>query len=455
MTWRRIRAFLLLLVLVTLFPRCTLAQYNDHVLIESSSSHNNDTLASDFQQRWMLVEQDLQQKWLDLERHLLVHKQQMENDLENLRISWQDKQNQLTQEWTAHQNHMRSDLHQLQRILETERRQAERAVQRQFRRLRIELETHIFRQRPGILRVYKSLQNFLGVLSGMALAFFSSLLPHVCERWSRGLHTSVLARRGLIQLQNRSSNPRMIMLDVISASIVAVVVSCMPPRQLLLNHYLAPMTLSVALWESIWGILEKWNEAEHTAADEKTMTTKQQESSSPPASWMTSTRSKALSATGVLLTVHLITQFTPSWLPTILATSLVGSSLILESVADEIVGNWMRMIRHVGPERLHLHQRIYNGMCRMLEKHVLHPAQEALQELEMMALQSDGQDDKEQDVSSKDDRLNVGQRIQAAVAKNFRLRLLWSLAGVGMVTQLITAAIFSQHRKDWSQSDSN
>ena len=379
------------------------------------------------------MEQDLQQKWIDLERNLLVHKQQMENELENLRISWQDKQNQLAQEWTTHQNHMRSDLHQLQRILENERRQAERAVQRQFRRVRNNMEAHMFRQREGLMRVYKSLQNFLGVASGIAMAFFSSPLPHVWGRWSRGLQTSVLARRGLV---SRSNHPWM--LDVISASIMAAVVVWMPQtRSRLLDNYLTPFTLSVALWESTWSILEKWNASQDPAEE-------------TPA-WMTSTLLKALSATGVLLTVHLITQFTPSWLPTILATSLVGSSLILESVADEIVGNWMRMIRHVGPERLHLHQRIYNGMCRMLEKHVLHPAQEALQELEMMALQSDEQDDKEQDVSSKDNRLNVGQRIQVAVAKNFRLRLLWSLAGVGMVTQLIMVAIFSQHRKDSPQ----
>jgi hypothetical protein len=132
----------------------------------------------------------------------------------------------------------------------------------------------------------------------------------------------------------------------------------------------------------------------------------------------------------------------------LIAASVAGTKLMVDSITDELVGNWFEMLERIGPERLNLPRRLYNNLYRKFQRKFLYPAREALEEIEAFFLNSTALE--------KNNGISLSTKVKDAVSRNLRLRLMWYTAASGVVFQLLVmkrmdVAMSSFLRKWWGE----
>ena len=129
----------------------------------------------------------------------------------------------------------------------------------------------------------------------------------------------------------------------------------------------------------------------------------------------------------------------------LMAASLTGTKLMLDSIVDEVVGNWFDMVERIGPARLRLPQRLYHVLQQKCQETFLYPVQEALLELEATFVEGESRLasfwgwllQKPRVIAiEKDRKENTRERVKKAVSKCFRVRLNWMIATLGVAVQM-------------------
>jgi hypothetical protein len=146
--------------------------------------------------------------------------------------------------------------------------------------------------------------------------------------------------------------------------------------------------------------------------------------------------------------VSLVTLVLP--IPTaVVAASLAGTKLMVDSVMDEVVGNWFDMLQRIGPERLS--SRLYNAVYRKFQREFLYPVRDAFTELEVVfsAFSSTTEDEERRPSNHNNKRVNTDNKdkdanddaslrnkVKSAVSRCFRLRLHWTITSLGVLVQM-------------------
>jgi hypothetical protein len=134
------------------------------------------------------------------------------------------------------------------------------------------------------------------------------------------------------------------------------------------------------------------------------------------------------------------------------AASLTGSTLMLDSIFDEVVGNWFDMLRHMNrQDRITIFRHAIRGLSNRLHREFLYPAQAALDELEAWLFSCDEKNycsssNSNNDNKNKNSNFYLRQRIRQAVNQSMDIKLAWMVAGVGVLMQVVLlnrGALFS------------
>jgi hypothetical protein len=163
-----------------------------------------------------------------------------------------------------------------------------------------------------------------------------------------------------------------------------------------------------------------------------------------------------LSVTTAMAGIALLSLIPGMSLP-LVAASTAGSTLMLDAVSDEIVGNWFDMLRHMNQQgRVNVFRGAMRGMYQTLYREFLYPAQTALEELEASIMgtnSANGIHDHSND--------NLRDRIHQAVDTSIDVKLAWMLTGYGVLLQLlwmnhgIVVSLMDGLRGTWGKHDTN
>jgi hypothetical protein len=420
-------------------------------------------------------EQDLlHERWSELEEFLQYRKEQAEADMKDFWMYHHERAKadakflherlkeiatQVERDVLHHKDQMEHDIQALEESFQAESLKLEHAVHKSVLYIQTHIiENSIFRQRQGLARVYKSFQNFLGVLAGVTTTFWTN---PTLAKVSISLQSAGLAR--LLLPKERSAIRDVASLGVLSISFMAAhreekkkqlqaISSLQHTRPASSTHFLykwlPPATLAAAVCETALEILKHCQEQE--LQEEGNRETAKNRTTTVAILWVST-------ALPIFLSLYVLP---PRW-SVMAAASLAGAKLLLDSASDEIVGNWMRMVRHMGQSRLKwkLGERVYQSIRRRLERKVLYPAREALEELEAaianitqqtstgsyqkfveilrhMGNSSSNRPDKEA-LDTNGLPTHLVRNIKDAVARSLRLRMRWFIAAAGMISQMV------------------
>ena len=458
------------------------------------------------QEPWRLAEARLQDQWSQLEVLAATHKTQFQADMEAWRQAIEDTALQIEHAIQERNDEVLKQLEMVQITLQNQQQQMERDLQQTLQSLQNRVESVLFRQRQGWRAGLQSLQNWGLIILGVRMGFVvprKNGMGRQLVLLSRGLQMAQLLQMVAQQMQGiRNWNPivwqrtrlRVAAVSMGATAVVlmgvlaTIILSSKEPSigaktmamassifsNLMYHPWLPCATLYVAILESCLDLANRWKkleqqqqqQQEHGKREDAGAEKNDPKTITPFPSMKVQVTSMATS----MVLVALIQQLLPPWYYITAATTVTGSKLILDCLADEVVHNWMNMIRRipkpqpadiiVGLERrLKLREKIMQNTYKMLERHLLHPAQAALTEIEMTlstfyttatarvgttsnttattttntAATPDSSEANSSSIPSPSPSL--GQKIKQVVVKSLRLRLTWSMAGIGMVWQ--------------------
>ncbi|KAG7373811.1 hypothetical protein IV203_012906 [Nitzschia inconspicua] len=111
------------------------------------------------------------------------------------------------------------------------------------------------------------------------------------------------------------------------------------------------------------------------------------------------------------------------------AASASGSTLMLDCISDEVVGNWFGILCRMNRKsRMNIFRGAVWGVYQQLQRKFLYPAQAALEELEA----SIGYGDHEAIHNE-----TLRERVKEAVNQSMDVKLSWMLAGFGVLMQVL------------------
>lgn len=326
-------------------------------------------------------------------------------------------------------------------FLQQKAQQVERDMGAQLEYVKRKVKRELLRQREGWNRLNRSIRNHVGLLVGGLCTFAGGLSPVSRQRavtLQAGQFTWITTNHffGNTTWPSFQTNRTQEQRDVLPArtspatdkhywiqdtAFVAITAllwkDILPINKPQLERFLPVITVGFAVFRStrrIIDILKEGGQVDASPLQEITV-----------------------ASVSAVFGVSLLTRLP---VPTaVVAASLAGTKLIIDSVLDEIIGNWFAMLERIGPERLNLPRRLYNALCRNFQRRFLYPVRDAFVELEGVFLSSTVSRDSSSrhgSNGSKYSMANLRNKVREAVSRCFRLRLHWTIAGLGVLVQM-------------------
>lgn len=319
---------------------------------------------------------------------------------------------------------LKVDLDRLEEVLKDTKQNIQADIQSHVVDIKRTIKRELLRQRDGWDRWSRSIRNHIGLVLG-SLATFSGGLTRQSRRRLLALQSGQytwMATRNLPSVgRNRTKleriNDPFWINDVLSVGVASSILLQQEEGHILsafAQQAISIATILQTVFRSARRILQVMQELEPQSEYDDNL---------------------IASLAALLGTTGLIVLPIPTPL---LAGTLAGTQLMVDSIIDEVVGNWFDMMQRIGPDRLRLPQRLYNAACKKLEYNVFLPAQNVLLELEDYYLSlTDGGGG----LQSSSHRLQSGEllrdQVRKAAAGSFRLRLHWTIASMGVLLQML------------------
>lgn len=319
-------------------------------------------------------------------------------------------------------------------ILKQQAQQVERDMGTQLELVKRKIRCKVLRQREGWNRWSRSIRNFIGLVVGSVCTFAGGLSTisrrqavalqagqftwmttnHFFGDFARASRKNDNARKFRDQQPSRGRGPVTVnkhswIQDTTFLAVATLILRDAVPLTPQLERVMPLFTVGYAVFRSTLRIFHILDEREKV------------EAYSPLQGTIAATLSAVL---GMALVTVLPIPIS------VMAASLAGTKLVIDSVIDEVVGNWFHMMERIGPERLQLPRRLYRAVLRKFQREFLYPVREAFAELEGILLSKD------ESTNDKGNEMSLRSKVKEAVSRCPRLRLVWTIASLGILVQM-------------------
>lgn len=294
----------------------------------------------------------------------------------------------------------------LHQSIDNIRKEIEQEIMKEHERIRKKFEKEILLQRQGLEQKLYTIRNFIGFVIGTVSTYLGGIVNDrllFIQRTSFGIQSGQIAHGLFVaprQHQHRhqnvhqstgttaseattSSNSRNhdnstnavskpsfgFIPHTVPLAAACTVVSHHARggegTQFLYKRILPPVTVATALGGTVHQVLDKLDSHDEILSPR-----------------MTRHLIVFISIGGTVIVSTLL----PMPLQLIIAASVAGAKLMVDSTVDEVVGNWVSFIEKIGPQRLNLYRRLYNFFSRRFQRNVVYPIFEVLEELEVTYL---------------------------------------------------------------------
>jgi hypothetical protein len=451
-----------------------------HDVEAAPGSGGNSTLNYGFWRRWeqrpqflasklssCSIEQDLQNRWEAMEQRVMERASVLEDDLSSL------------------SNKVEETVREMEETVEYHAMQARSYLQDKTRSFQDDFAREVLKQRRGWRRWYRSFHNHLGFMVGALVTFAGGVGLASTKRdviYLMGVATWTILNvinngalkdaniveeatdsakdivqstfHGFIQRLERFGRALRALTgsyffkDVISLVICAFVSSNKLPTQYqgVLETSLPFISLSFHVTRTVRKIVKilrkqdkrkerhkrkirkaiSWKPFRFITKDKQGEGKQQHDHQTT----IYSVASFIMVASGVAIVTLL-----PGMTLNMVAASVSGSHLMFDCLSDEVVGNWLSMLRHMGHDkRRDLFRKASHEVYKKLREHLLYPAEAALEEIEDTL---SGKETTHDMHAAAHEHLVLHERIHAAVEKNLDLKLTWLGALYGVLAQVV------------------